>query len=49
MGKGTDWKKLATIGALSGALILGLFALAKWIRETSDWPTAESDNVLLRS
>src|SRR5262245_29989343 len=47
MGKGPDWKTLATIGALSGALILGLFVLAKWIRETSDWPTAESDNVLL--
>jgi hypothetical protein len=46
-GRGPDWRHLAGIGALSGALVLGLFVLAKWIRETSDWPTARSDNLLL--
>jgi len=46
-GRGPAWKQLAGIGALSGALILGLFLLAKWVRETSDWPTEKSDNLLL--
>jgi hypothetical protein len=45
--RGPGWKQLAGIGALSGALILGLFLLAKWVRETSDWPTEKSDNLLL--
>jgi hypothetical protein len=46
-GRGPDWRQLAGIGALSGVLVIGLFVLAKWIRENSDWPTAKSDNLLL--
>ena len=45
--RGPDWKQLAGIGLLSGALILGFFALAWVIRRHTAWPTAKTDNLLL--
>jgi hypothetical protein len=45
--RGPGWKHLAGIGLLAGLLILGLFALASWVRATRDWPTERSDNLLL--
>jgi hypothetical protein len=41
------WRRLAAAGALSAAFVIVLFALARWVRVSSDWPTAESDNLLL--
>lgn len=41
------WWRLVAAGALSAAFVIGLFALARWVRVSSDWPTAKSDNILL--
>ena len=41
------WWRLVAAGALSVAFVIGLFALARWVRVSSDWPTAKSDNILL--
>lgn len=41
------WRRLVVAGALSVAFVIGLFALARWVRVSSDWPTATSDNILL--
>jgi hypothetical protein len=41
------WWRLAAAGSFSVAAVIGLFALARWARVSSDWPTAKSDNILL--
>src|SRR6266849_4476443 len=46
-GKGPGGRRLAAVGALSGALVIGLFALAILVRRTSAWPTARTDTILL--
>lgn len=38
---------LAAVGALSGALVIALFGLAVVVRDTSSWPTAGTDSILL--
>jgi hypothetical protein len=43
----TGHRRLILAGALSGLLVVGLFALARWVRVSSSWPTAKSDNILL--
>jgi hypothetical protein len=43
----SGWRRLVAAGALSAAFVIGLFALARWVRVSSEWPTANSDNILL--
>jgi hypothetical protein len=43
----TGSRRLVVAGALSAVLVVGLFALARWVRVSTDWPTAKSDNLLL--
>lgn len=38
---------LAAVGALSGLLVIALFGLAVVVRDTSSWPTAGTDSILL--
>jgi hypothetical protein len=43
-----DWfRTLLWATALGPVLAIGLFVVFKWLREHGDWPTAESDNLLL--